>query len=632
MTPKPGTISDTLIHTICERLAADKPVRRSLPGSGRIHIDRQLPFLCVYRTTPNRPDDGTRRLVMGEASYLIAPGDRSARGRIGVLIRKVVRTLSGEFGTFLVVEVWAGGEEAEQEVDAVAPAFSVVHRGGETPTGTLDTLQHALQEIRIRRKQAEVTVRTGGKTGPPGLPSLLTPAELRDLNCHLIGVEVRPIYRDAKTGKTYPLVRRVLHRELTRAFLRTFYQFVRAETTHQPRHYHALGRRAVVKAVWEVDRKLADVSAAFPLLLQVSPINPDSAWHAFQRRRFERSPTFIYRPREFDPALLKRKLWEIPIERIEDPTLADLFREKRSELDTQLGMLADLDTSRFLPGSLQVFGRPDRGLVRLARALLDGIPPRAREDGGKTLGAEAFAEQARSELAHYQRGYPSLTAQVFVRPDLAGLMVFRGNLLVGQSTAVPKARVDALLQHELGTHVLTYFNGRAQPLRLLSIGLAGYEELQEGLAVLAEYLVGGLSRPRLRLLAGRVLAAHALVEGANFVEVFRALNREWSFSQRTAFVITMRIFRGGGFTKDMVYLKGLVSLLDYLKRGGEFDPLLVGKIAVDHIPVIHELQLRGVLRPAPLTPRYLERPETATRLDRVRSGLEVMDLVKGKTQ
>ncbi len=40
----------------------------------------------------------------------------------------------------------------------------------------------------------------------------------------------------------------------------------------------------------------------------------------------------------------------------------------------------------------------------------------------------------------------------------------------------------------------------------MAIGLAGYEETQEGLAVLAEFLVGGLSPHRLRQLAVRVVA------------------------------------------------------------------------------------------------------------------------------
>ena len=81
-------------------------------------------------------------------------------------------------------------------------------------------------------------------------------------------------------------------------------------------------------------------------------------------------------------------------------------------------------------------------------------------------------------------------------------MVSNGNLLIGRKAKIPASRVDALVQHEVGTHLLTYFNGRAQPFQMLYTGLAGYEEMQEGIAVLSEYLVDGLSVPRLRLLAG----------------------------------------------------------------------------------------------------------------------------------
>ena len=56
-----------------------------------------------------------------------------------------------------------------------------------------------------------------------------------------------------------------------------------------------------------------------------------------------------------------------------------------------------------------------------------------------------------------------------------------------------RGAATALLQHEIGTHVVTHVNGSRQPLRLLGAGLAGYDETQEGLAVFAEYLVGGLT-------------------------------------------------------------------------------------------------------------------------------------------
>ena len=179
-------------------------------------------------------------------------------------------------------------------------------------------------------------------------------------------------------------------------------------------------------------------------------------------------------------------------------------------------------------------------------------------------------------------------------------------------------RVAAALAHEIGTHALTWYNGGRQPLRQLQVGLAGYEALQEGLAVLSEYLVGGLDRSRLRRLAGRVVAVHCLVGGADFMQIYRELTGAYGFSEYDAFLVTMRVFRGGGFTKDAVYLRGLTELLEYLGKGGEIEPLLLGKFALEHLPLIEELRWRRILKPPPLHPRYLETDEAKRRLARLR--------------
>ena len=604
------------LRSAAARLAADQPLRRQLPDWGQVHIDRQLPFVCVYRRPRRSPDGLTARLITTQASYVAGIEDE-----IAPLVRTIAATLSPVFGGFLVFEVWeTPSRELPGEPGAVAPGFRILAPRGEGLTSTVQALAADLTGVRIYKHPAEVEARFRERIAPPRLAPLLSAAELGETGTHLIGLGIRPVHRDPRTRDVYPLVLRALRRQLYRPFAKTVFEYSRVHTTQTVRHYHSLGRRALVKAAWEVDRGLAEVGGGFDFLLQVTPINLEAAWIAFRRARFERVPRFLYRPLPVLPGMLKRKLYQLPLTRIEDPVIATLFFEKQRELDRQLSMLLDLETKNFLYGSLQVFGRPDEATLRFARQLLDRIPARTRESSaGRFLKAPMVAERARAEIARLRESMPELEAQVEIRDDVQGLMVSRGNVLVGSGVTVPPSRAYALLQHEVGTHVLTYYNGRAQRFAQLHAGLAGYDETQEGFAVVAEYLTGGLTRKRLRLLAARVVAADALVAGASFVETYRKLNSDLGFGGKAAFGIAARVHRGGGLTKDALYLRGLLGVLDYLAGGGDFEPLLVGKISARHIPLMRELLMRKVLRPPPLRPRYLEDPLAQARLERVRA-------------
>ena len=90
----------------------------------------------------------------------------------------------------------------------------------------------------------------------------------------------------------------------------------------------------------------------------------------------------------------------------------------------------------------------------------------------------------------------------------------------------------------------------------------------------------------------------------------------------------LRLYRGGGLVKDAIYLRGLVRILDYVRDGGELEPLFVGKIAAEHIPLVRELRRRKIISPPKLTPRYLESPEAQRRLQRLRTGVKVIDLLE----
>ncbi|MCB0211213.1 MAG: DUF1704 domain-containing protein [Anaerolineae bacterium] len=621
------------IEKIRKLLSQGKQVRYNLPQHGRLHIDRPLPFLCVYRQPTKTTDVGTEQLVTGEASHLIVCGKPGQQSGITALVRTIAETLAPQFEAFLIVEIWAAPSPRtdKTKIAVLQPSFKVVTSHVRPPTTTIEALTKSLRRIKIQRQPASVEVVDRKKRAPSQMSMLLSSTIARKLNCYLLGLEIGPIYQNPTSNTIFPMVLRTLHRGLARAFRRMFFEFSRTQTTYHPPNYQALGRRALVKAVWNVDKKLAEISNAFEFLLQVTPVNPELAWNQFKQSHFEQSPVFYYRPVPVDPALLKRKLFQVPIERVEDPTLAYLFREKRHELDRQLTMLNDRGSRRFLYGSLQLFGGVSNELEHLAREILTAISPYSREGNGQNyFTAAAFADRAKGEIDYYRQFYPDISATIQIRDDVAGLMVSRGNLLISRQSRIPASRVEALIQHEVGTHLLTYFNGSAQPFQQLYTGLAGYEELQEGIAVLAEYFVGGLSRPRLRLLAGRVIAAQFLIEGASFVETFRELYQTFGFDQRTAFTVVMRIYRGGGLTKDAIYLRGLVAVLKYIKDGGQLDPLFVGKIAADHIPIIKELQWRQVLRPTPLYPRYMKSQDTTLKIEKLRKSTSILDLIERK--
>jgi len=628
------TIPNSLINEIQDRLSKGKQVRRTLPLDGRLHIDRTLPFLVVYRQPHNYSDKGTDRLVKGEASYLIISDDPRLKPSLTILLRTIVKTLSEECKAFLIIEISSKlnyKQDKKAEINISKPTFNIFTSQTRPPTGTVETLERSIKRIRVLKHSAKVEVLYNGIRSSAGLPPLLSIQETRSLNCFIINLELEPVYRNSTSGELFPLVLRTIHQGLSIALKQAVFEFSRNQTTHRPPNYQALGRRAVVKAVWEIDDQLSEISNSFDFLLNVTPVNTESAWNKFQQSHFEKIPILYYRPLPISPSLIKRKLYNIRIEKVEDPTLSFIFREKQIELERQLTMLMDRGEPEFFYGSLQLYGKVTDELVKLAKNILAKIPPRSRERGpGHSITALEFAERAKEEFEHYKKSYPAFTSKVQVRDDTVGLMVSRGNLLIGSEIKIPPSRVEALLQHEVGTHIVTYFNGKAQPFQQLYSGLSGYDELQEGLAVLAEFLAGGLSKPRMRLLAGRVIAADSLTSGASFLETFRILNNRFGFDQRTAFTIAIRIYRGGGFVKDAIYLRGLVELLKYLKNGGELEPLFVGKIATEHVSVIQELQYRQVLKPTPLRPRYIDDPGTVEKLSKLKKGLEPLELIERK--
>ena len=365
-----------------DRLSRNLRIRRNLPGDGRLRMDRQMPFLCVYRAPPAGADAGTRDLVTTEGTYLVASGRSSHEPGIVQLVGEIAETLREHFGAFLLVEVWAEDDRPAETAprDATRPGFCIVATQGSALAETVAALELALRDVHSQGWSADVSVVADREPTPAGLRPLVGASA--DDRFYVLGLAVRPVYRDAHTGAVFPVVLQSLRRQLATALRKAVFAFTGQQDHDPPANYESLGPSSLVKAARLVDQQLSEVSQSFDFVLQTVPLNSALAWDEFRTGGFVQAPTFYYRPLPYDPAQLKRRLFEVPIDRIEDATLIQLFAEKQDHLDRQLTALKNIAAPPFFYDSVQLYGTPDDGLVRLARSLLGRLDEGISGDGG----------------------------------------------------------------------------------------------------------------------------------------------------------------------------------------------------------------------------------------------------------
>lgn len=176
-----------------------------------------------------------------------------------------------------------------------------------------------------------------------------------------------------------------------------------------------------------------------------------------------------------------------------------------------------------------------------------------------------------------------------------------------------------LLEHEAFVHSLTALNGREQPV-LKSLGRAPprITATQEGLATFAELITGAIDLQRLKRISLRIVAIDEALNGADFIDVFR-LFLEAGQNEVESFTSAMRVFRGcpvdGGtaFTKDAVYLHGLLSVHTFFRWALKHRKLnlthllFAGKMALHDVFTLEPMFEEGIIVEPLYLPQWLRR-------------------------
>ncbi|HKJ78552.1 MAG TPA: tyrosine/phenylalanine carboxypeptidase domain-containing protein [Prolixibacteraceae bacterium] len=620
-------LEEFTIEKLEEKLEQGETLDIKFDG-GVFHMERNLPFLLVYRTRrKGEYDPVIVNLLKNEAAYFICAATEYNKYR--AFLKKTVKKMSDDYGAFFLLEIWSGEETSFPQYNNAV--FELLGPLEELPK-IITPVKDYIENMKLAGLVPKVKLNESDTRCPKFSKPLLERKTLKQLECLLIGLKIEPFYMDSSNRRVFPLLERRLYSEFSEVFKKSVFDFVKIQTNQEIAGYQSLARRRLKPNVWEIDKQLVSIDEQVPFLMLVSPVNSQRAWKEFKKSGFKDCPSFHYRMMPVDPAALKRDLYNIKIEEIEDPTIHFLFREKRAEIDKMLTMLNERESNDFFYGSLQVFGSVSKKLLSSAKEILKKHPPceNIATNESEYYTVNEFKELAEKELKKLQVQCHEIKTQVEVKNTVDNMIVDKGVLNIPEKTKVHKPRAESLIQHEIGTHVLTYYNGQSQPLNLLSSGVPGYEELQEGIAVFAEYLTGGLSKKRMQKLAARVIAVDSMINHRNFVTTFELLTTKYNFKPKQAFFICVRVYRGGGLTKDAIYLRGLLKLLDYLKEGNPLQPLLIGKIRQNYIPVINELIARKILKPIKIKPSYLENEEALEKLSNVKNIHKITDLINSE--
>ena len=192
-----SVITEEYCQQLVDELAHGGMLHCKLPGGGRLHMDRQVPFLCVYRV-PEMPDDsGTIGLVTSQSAYLVVSEQSVKAEGIGRLVAALSRAMADSFGAFLLLEVWAGEVTSHESSRC---AFRLNAHDSHSSSELLEAMEAALLRVSSDDRPPLIELNYAPTILPPGRAPLLSTAESEDQRVFFVGLQISPFYRDPDTA------------------------------------------------------------------------------------------------------------------------------------------------------------------------------------------------------------------------------------------------------------------------------------------------------------------------------------------------------------------------------------------------------------------------------------------------
>lgn len=302
------------------------------------------------------------------------------------------------------------------------------------------------------------------------------------------------------------------------------------------------------------------------------------------------------------------------------------LRQTLDSLHKASQLLLEVESDAFYRLSSEIYGNSRSNSffaqttnLGLAQSISTRIAPydlqELSDESVKLLSAEEVVKRLTERVEARE---PKMALKVELTEKItAKIVAGASRVRVRKGARFSALEVESLWNHEIESHSLTAHNGALQEnCAYLSSGGPRTTKTQEGLAVFFEIYGHKMSQARFGRLCDRILAVAQVEDGADFVQLYRWY-RERSDDELEAFYNTQRIFRGakltGGapFTKDIVYLEGLLGIYNFLRIAAKtqnyllVESLIAGRIALEDVGIIAWLRAHGILAPPKYLPEWL---------------------------
>jgi uncharacterized protein (TIGR02421 family) len=371
----------------------------------------------------------------------------------------------------------------------------------------------------------------------------------------------------------------------------------------------------------ELDRRLVAATRGIRLLQSVSwPASIEMDFVAAWKAGTARLPEITYPKFEF--AETREALLGISIAAEPGHPLGDYIRRTAQSWRIATELLDAIGTPAVTEHSARLFGRPSDLVpgakltnVDAARHFIaiadEFVSSAVLDDSTESIPADLLRVDLQMQLDAF---FGINVVRVETDPELiAKAAAGATRIRLRSMTNFSSYDRSQLVEHEAFVHSLTALNGREQPhLKSLARSSPRITATQEGLAVFAELMSGSIDIERMKRISLRIIAIDMALRGADFIEVFRFF-LDAGQSETDSFASAQRVFRGapleGGaaFTKDTVYLHGLLSVHTFFRWALKHRHLqacrnlFAGKLALHDVMALEPYVDNGYIA----QPRYL---------------------------